>query len=119
MLEPNSELESIFERAVKLAIKNQHEYVTLEHFLYSMIIDSKFEQILGDFGADIKSLKNNLEKQIDVDLKEIVIDTYKNEGILAFYKGMSFPILSVPLINASVFTTYEFWKRFFREPDES
>ena len=78
MLEPNSELESIFERAVKLAIKNQHEYVTLEHFLYSMIIDSKFEQILGDFGADIKSLKNNLEKHIDVDLKEIVIDNLEN-----------------------------------------
>jgi len=72
MLEPNSDLESIFERAVKLALKNKHEYITLEHFLYSLIIDSKFEQVLGDFGADLESLKTNLEKFIATDLIDIV-----------------------------------------------
>ena len=74
MLEANPELESIFDRAVKLALKRSHEYVTLEHFLYSMIIDSKFEQILGDFGADLKSLKTNLENHIDNNLNEIVLE---------------------------------------------
>jgi ATP-dependent Clp protease ATP-binding subunit ClpA len=73
MLEPNSDLETIFERAVKLAIKNKHEYITLEHFLYSLIIDTKFEQVLGDFGADLKSLKENLEKFINEDLADIVV----------------------------------------------
>jgi ATP-dependent Clp protease ATP-binding subunit ClpA len=75
MLEPNSDLESIFERAVKLAVKNKHEYITLEHFLYSLIIDSKFEQMLGDFGADLESLKTNLEKFIATDLLDIVNQT--------------------------------------------
>jgi len=42
ILEPNSDLEQIFERAVNLAIKNQHEYITLEHFLHSMVVDQKF-----------------------------------------------------------------------------
>ena len=74
MLEPNSDLEAIFERAVKLAIKNKHEYITLEHFLYSLIIDTKFEQVLGDFGADLKSLKENLEQFIADDLQDIVVD---------------------------------------------
>ena len=74
MLEPNSDLESIFERAVKIAVKHKHEYITLEHFLYSLIIDTKFEQVLGDFGADLESLKNNLEKFINEDLKEISVD---------------------------------------------
>ena len=74
MLEPNSDLEAIFERAVKLAIKNKHEYITLEHFLYSLIIDTKFEQVLGDFGADLKSLKENLEQFIAEDLQDIVVD---------------------------------------------
>ena len=74
MLEPNSELEAIFERAVKLAIKNKHEYITLEHFLYSLIIDTKFEQVLGDFGADLTSLKENLERFIAEDLKDIVVE---------------------------------------------
>ena len=74
MLEPNSDLEAIFERAVKLAIKNKHEYITLEHFLYSLIIDTKFEQVLGDFGADLTSLKENLEQFIAEDLKDIVVE---------------------------------------------
>ena len=73
MLEPNSELETIFDRAVKLAVKHSHEYVTLEHFLYSMVVDAKFEQLLLDFGADLKSLKTNLEKHIDENLNDIVI----------------------------------------------
>jgi ATP-dependent Clp protease ATP-binding subunit ClpA len=74
MLEPNSDLEAIFERAVKLALKNNHEYITLEHFLYSLIIDVKFEATLKDFGADLKSLKNSLENFIAEDLKDIAVE---------------------------------------------
>ena len=74
MLEPNSDLESIFERAIKIAVKHKHEYITLEHFLYSLIIDTKFEQVLGDFGANLDSLKINLEKFINEDLKDIIVD---------------------------------------------
>jgi ATP-dependent Clp protease ATP-binding subunit ClpA len=74
MLDVNPELESIFERAIKLAIKNNHEYITLEHFLYSLVTDSKFEQVLGDFGADLDSLRTNLEKFIKEELKDIVVD---------------------------------------------
>jgi len=74
MLEPNSDLEAVFDRAVKIAAKNKHEYITLEHFLYSLIIDSKFEQLLGDFGADLESLKTNLETYIATKLTEIVVE---------------------------------------------
>jgi len=71
MLEPNSDLEGIFERAVAIAAKNQHEYITLEHFLYSMVTDQKFGQLLTDFGAEVDDLKKNLEKFIHDDLNEI------------------------------------------------
>ena len=74
MLEPNSDLEAIFERAVKLAVKNKHEYITLEHFLYSLVIDTKFEQTLTEFGANLKGLKANLEKFIANDLTDIVVE---------------------------------------------
>jgi ATP-dependent Clp protease ATP-binding subunit ClpA len=74
MLEPNSDLEAIFERAVKLAIKNKHEYITLEHFLYSLVVDTKFEQTLTEFGANLKVLKVNLEKFIANDLVDIVVE---------------------------------------------
>jgi ATP-dependent Clp protease ATP-binding subunit ClpA len=73
MLEPNSELESIFERAVRLALKHKHEYITLEHFLHSLITDTTFEKLLTDFGVNIKSLKSNVEKHVSEDLEEIVV----------------------------------------------
>lgn len=43
--------------------------------------------------------------------RTIVKQTWKNEGFLAFFKGMEFPLIAVPAINAVVFTTFEFWKR--------
>ena len=33
MLEPDKDLEKIFEHAIQVASLNKHEYVTLEHFL--------------------------------------------------------------------------------------
>ena len=71
MLEPNSDLEAMFERAVSVATKQQHEYITLEHFLYSMVLDQKFHDILKNFGAEVDQLKKNLEKFIEVDLVDI------------------------------------------------
>jgi ATP-dependent Clp protease ATP-binding subunit ClpA len=74
MLEPNSDLEEMFNRAVQVATKNQHEYITLEHFLYSMIMDEKFRNILKEFGAEVDQLKKNLEKFIKDDLTDIKTD---------------------------------------------
>jgi solute carrier family 25 carnitine/acylcarnitine transporter 20/29 len=44
-------------------------------------------------------------------------NTYVKEGALAFYKGMEFPLIAVPIINACVFTSYEFWKRILETDD--
>ena len=65
MLEPNSELEVIFEYAVKSAMKRNHEYITLEHFLYSLVSDAKFGKRLEEFGTNVKTLRSAVEKHID------------------------------------------------------
>ena len=72
MMEPNKDLESIFENAVQVALVNRHEYITLEHVLYSMLNNETFTQILIDFGANVKLLKKNLEDYIHNELTEIV-----------------------------------------------
>jgi ATP-dependent Clp protease ATP-binding subunit ClpA len=72
VLEPNKDLETIFERAVNLALKRQHEFLTLEHFLYSLVVDKKFCEVLDSYGADTTGLKKNLENFIDNELLEIV-----------------------------------------------
>ncbi len=74
MLEPNDDLEKIFEQAVSIAAKNKHEYITLEHFLYSLVLDEKFNALLKDFGAEVSQLKKNLEKFIQQDLDDIKTD---------------------------------------------
>ena len=74
MLEPNSDLAAIFERAVKVAVKNNHEYITLEHFLYSTITEPSFEKLLEEFGADTKMLKSDLEDFIANKLDDIKVE---------------------------------------------
>ena len=74
MLEPNSDLEKIFERAVEVATKHKHEYITLEHFLFSMVTDEKFNELLKEFGAEVDQLKKNLEKFIKDELVDIKTD---------------------------------------------
>jgi solute carrier family 25 (mitochondrial carnitine/acylcarnitine transporter), member 20/29 len=44
---------------------------------------------------------------------------YKKEGLTGFYKGMSFPLCSVPLINAVVFSFHELAKKLFNLHNES
>lgn len=72
MLEPDKDLESIFENAVKIASINDHEYITLEHFLYSLIDNESFAKILTDFGANVDELKGDLVQYINEELKDIV-----------------------------------------------
>jgi len=71
MLEPNKDLSRMFERAINLAIEKNHEYITLEHFLYGMVTDSTFADMLAAYGAPVPELKADLENFINVDLKEI------------------------------------------------
>lgn len=47
----------------------------------------------------------------------VIKNTFREEGALAFYKGMEFPLIAVPLINACVFTTYEFCRRNLQKDD--
>jgi len=72
MLQPNKDLEDIFNSAVGLANEHRHEYVTLEHFLYGMIKNEPFAKLLTNFGTDVNLMVKDLEKYITTDLSEIV-----------------------------------------------
>lgn len=72
MLEPNKDLEQIFENAVNTASLYKHEYVTLEHFLYSMLNNEPFANTLKDFGTDVAALKHDVETYVLQELKDLV-----------------------------------------------
>jgi ATP-dependent Clp protease ATP-binding subunit ClpA len=71
MVEPSDELQRIFDKAVENAAKLKHEYITVEHLLFSMLCYDKFVKTLSDFGSDAESIKKNLEKYLKDNLKEI------------------------------------------------
>ncbi len=55
------ELEETLSAAVDEAVKNRHEYVTLEHLLYALLQDSAARDILFNCGARIDELAKALE----------------------------------------------------------
>ena len=75
MLEPSKDLENIFEYAIETAVSHNHEYITLEHFLYGMLNNKAFTEILSEFGTDITSFKADVEKYIEEDLSVIAIQS--------------------------------------------
>lgn len=50
------EIEAIIKRASELAKTMNHEYVTLEHLLHSMIDSEEFGSLLVEYGTDVKGL---------------------------------------------------------------
>jgi ATP-dependent Clp protease ATP-binding subunit ClpA len=77
MVEPSAELQLVFDKAIKDAQKLQHEYVTLEHLLFSMMCSENFYNILKGYGADVDYIKANLEHYLKNNLDEIAIDIKK------------------------------------------
>ena len=61
MVEPSGELQLIFEKSIQVAQKLKHEYLTIEHLLFSMLCEETFVNCLNSFGADSEYLKKNLE----------------------------------------------------------
>ena len=77
MVEPSESLQLVFEKAIKDARKLQHEYVTLEHLLFSMMCEENFYNVVKGFGVDPDYLKKNLEHYLTTKLDEIKIEDTK------------------------------------------
>ena len=71
MVEPSNELQSVFEKAIDVAKKLNHEYLTIEHLLFSMLCDDSFNKCVSGFGADSEFLKKNLEHYLKTKCDEI------------------------------------------------
>ena len=77
MVEPSGALQSVFDRAVNLAKSYKHEYVTLEHMLYSMCEDEKFCNILKGYGTDVDDIKSHVITYLDNRLDNIKVKIVK------------------------------------------
>jgi ATP-dependent Clp protease ATP-binding subunit ClpA len=74
MVEPSSELQMVFEKAIDVAKKLKHEYLTIEHLLFSMLCEDSFNKCVTGYGADADFLKKNLELYLKNKCDEIITE---------------------------------------------
>lgn len=72
MVEPSNELQLVFEKAIDVAKKLRHEYLTIEHLLFAMLCEESFAKCVGGYGADPEWLKKTLEHYLKTKLDEII-----------------------------------------------
>lgn len=59
-----SSIERIIDRATEHAIENNHEYVTTEHILWSLLHEEEIQKLVSDLGGKPSVLRNTLEQYI-------------------------------------------------------
>jgi len=74
MVEPSSELQQVFEKAIDVAKKLKHEYLTIEHLLFAMLCEDTFLKCVTGYGSDANFLKKNLELYLKNKCDEIVTE---------------------------------------------
>jgi len=72
MIEPNNQVQTIFDNSIEIAQNYGHEYITIEHILYSVLCDDQAFDSLASYGADPGDIKENLEHYLQHNLKDIV-----------------------------------------------
>jgi ATP-dependent Clp protease ATP-binding subunit ClpA len=87
MVEPSEKLQAIFDKAITAAKNMHHEYVTLEHVLFSMLTeDDAFTNSLQHFGADVNFLKGTVldhlqSKCHEITTVEVVVKPKKTQAV--------------------------------------
>ena len=74
MVEPSDNLQAVFEKAIDTAKKLHHEYLTIEHLLFAMLLDESFSNSIKGFGSDSEQLKQHLSEYLQTKCGEITIE---------------------------------------------
>jgi len=74
MIEPSTDLHEIFNRSVDLAKSHNHEYITIEHLVYSLVNHPASGELISEFGADIEFLRSSLKDFVENKLNDIKTD---------------------------------------------
>ena len=67
----SDDLENCLGMALSIASNNQHEFVTVEHLLLSIIDDDDIEKILKACNADVLELRKDLQNFVDTNIPTV------------------------------------------------
>ena len=65
---PSPEIENIIERAIESASSRNHEYVTIEHLLLSLITHKPFKVCLAGMQVDVDLMKESFTKNLNKEI---------------------------------------------------
>ena len=86
MVEPSDNLQAVFEKAIETAKKLHHEYLTIEHLLFAMLLDESFVKCVQGYGTNATELKNELSaylntKCAEITTQDVVVKPKKTQSV--------------------------------------
>jgi ATP-dependent Clp protease ATP-binding subunit ClpA len=86
MVEPSDNLQAVFEKAIDTAKKLHHEYLTIEHLLFAMLLEETFSKTVQGYGANIEELKKSLadylqDKCAEITVPDVVVKPRKTQSV--------------------------------------
>ena len=86
MVEPSDNLQVVFEKAIDTAKKLHHEYLTIEHLLFAMLLEDSFTNTVQSYGANVTTLRSNLEdylhnKCAEITIADVVVKPKKTQTV--------------------------------------
>ena len=86
MVEPSDNLQAVFEKAIETAKKLHHEYLTIEHLLFAMLVEDSFSKTVQGYGAPVDDLKRNLadylqHKCAEITVTDVVVKPKKTQAV--------------------------------------
>ena len=88
MIQADDRLKHIFDEAVKIARSHGHEYVTLEHLLFVLLVQPDLDELLqSNKEIQLDQLMNDLQEHIENGLNEIKAkeEVYPEQSIYNCY----------------------------------
>jgi ATP-dependent Clp protease ATP-binding subunit ClpA len=86
MVEPSDNLQAVFEKAIETAKKLHHEYLTIEHLLFAMLLEESFTNQVQGYGASVDDLRKNLadylqNKCAEITIQDVVVKPKKTQSV--------------------------------------
>jgi ATP-dependent Clp protease ATP-binding subunit ClpA len=86
MVEPSDNLQAVFEKAIETAKKLHHEYLTIEHLLFAMLLEETFTKTVQGYGANVESLRKDLadylqHKCAEITIEDVVVKPRKTQSV--------------------------------------
>jgi ATP-dependent Clp protease ATP-binding subunit ClpA len=81
------ELEETLSYAVEEAVRNRHEYVTLEHLLFALLEDASAREILFNCGADLDEIARALKEYFASSIEQLPPGTKVNPELTPTFQS--------------------------------